>query len=273
MELLLGINRIGYFVHEFFGPVDMPRDGDLVLYEGGEEGIADILGAGIYRSGISFPYGGVVQSVVRMGNSAAVFEHDIFFIYLPFRKNYYAKFYRIKDICPYYPIVELWKAEKDNLKKMYTVDDDGAYHFNNTEENRTLRNKISATSVKKLSKKFPEIMQLGHIQAMGVCMDYAMKNVLKDSTAILPDVGSGRLNKILDEEFIIQREPEVGDLVVYYGNSSEPVHYGIYYTEEIVESKWGQADVYRHPTFYVGNKYGDTVKFYKVKEKSDQDVE
>lgn len=269
LKVLLDQNKINYFIHEFFEPVDMPKDGDLVVYE---DPFGDVHHGGIYRSGNSFPYGGVVQSLKysfsRGRSHAGVFQHDVFFN--AFQYDNLAKFYRIKNVCPYYPIVELWESEKDRFKKMYTVDD-GIYHFNGTEENKALREKIKSLNGESLIKEFPEIMSLSHIKMHGVCSDYALKNVLKSFTPSLPFVGTGELPELLNKYFTPQKEPDIGDLVVYYwGEGIEPTHYGIYFSDEIVESKWGKNFVYRHPIFYVDPVYGDTVKFFKVKEEFSQ---
>lgn len=263
LKFLLEMGGIDFFIHEYFETVDMPKNGDLVVYE---DSSGKIHHAGIYRSGVGFPYGGVIQSLVPYFDEAGIFQHDVFFT--PYSFGTIAKFYRIKQVCPYYAIVELWKNEKEKFKQMYTVDDDGVYHFNKTEQNIALRDTIrDMPKGEKLIKEFPEIMSLSHVNAYGVCATYALKNVLKSSKALVPFVGIGRLNKILDKYFVLQKKPEIGDLVVYYlTEDSEPVHYGIYYTEEIVESKWGTSSVYRHPIFYVPDFYGDIVKFFKVKD-------
>ncbi len=266
MRFLLHLNTFSYFIGEYFESVDEPEEGDLVVYE---NCYGKINHMGIYKLGLDSGAEGVVESLVSAWGQGGIFQHDVFFLPgVADRAFVVAKFFRIKLECPYDVIVELWEKKKDGFKGMYKIDENGTYTFNETEDNKLLRKKISSLYGKDLLKEFPEIQSLRHINASGVCINYAVQRTLKAILNNIRPVGYGGFDKMLDEYFIPQTAPENGDLVVYYQSlESEPVHYGVYYADEIVESKWGNGDVYRHPIFYVDNRYGKFVRFFKPKEK------
>lgn len=266
LKFLLSKNRLSYFIGEYFAPVNEPLDEDLVIYE---NYWGEIKYAGIYKSGNNLPPEGTVQSVVQFINEAGLFQHDVFFIpgimYKDFKT---AKFFRIKSECPSYEaILTLWEKGKDKFQQTYTVNEEGEYRFNKTEDNLALRKKISNLHGKDLLKEFPEILSLRHIDAFGVCSHYAFRSILDRIPEGVTNLNEEQLNKLLDKYFTPQQTPEIGDLVVYYNATSHPVHYGVYYADEIVESKWGEGDVHMHPIFYVDNIYGNRVKFFKPKPK------
>lgn len=69
-------------------------------------------------------------------------------------------------------------------------------------------------------------------------------------------------------------EPQEGELVCYYysysnngstRNLGDPVHYGVYDSNNFVKSKWGCEPTYRHPLFYVGTAYGNFIRCYRLK--------
>lgn len=264
MRFLLRLNTFSYFIGEYFEPVDEPQEGDLVVYE---NYYGEIKHMGIYKLDLNSGGEGIVESLVAIWGEGGIFQHDVFF--LPaIGSTMVAKFFRIKLECPHDVVVELWEKKKDEFKGMYMVGENGTYTFNATEDNKLLRKKISSLHGKDLLKEFPEIQSLRHIDTFGYCINYAVKSALKSMSIHIPLVGYGGYDKMLDEHFIPQTTPEIGDLVVYYWSlESEPKHYGVYYADEIVESKWGAGDVYRHPIFYVDNSYGNFVKFFRPKEK------
>ena len=102
---------------------------------------------------------------------------------------------------------------------------------------------------------------------IGQCTAYALFKILpgyKKSGAHEFDLLGSRPSQIINQYFIQTRDPQPGDLAVYSNSQGERKHMGIYIALELIESKWGNGPVFRHPPFYVDPSYGNTITFYRL---------
>ena len=146
---------------------------------------------------------------------------------------------------------------------------DNGFAFVATPETTKIRKQIdefkgcSATYMRVIS---PKIQCLDYIHSSSVCYSYALGQVFKtykEPHIRLTEVNTGNIH-ILHHCFTVTTQPQKGDLVVYYDSSGFPVHWGIYISGDVIESKWGSSAVFRHPPFYVGNNYGHFIKCFRL---------
>ncbi len=247
-----------YLINRYFDCIKMPEDGDLVIYPNA----ADSHHTGIYRKSKpnwNSPYGGTIES--KWGSSSPfIFQHDVFFT-----PDYYGdivQFYRLKKQPD---SITTLKEELLASYSTHTIRDNGYFEFNKTEENIRIRKEIEQASGQNLIKKIPQIRLVAHINFMGVCYDYAFGVIFRTyySPRFMPRLPG---NDWIEKYFSVTTEPQKGDLVCYYKDSLVlPVHYGVYDSLHVVESKWGAQPVYKHPPFYVENLYGNFIRYYRLK--------
>ena len=242
---------ISYIVHKYFEKIKTPQDGDLVVY--GKKH------AGIFRDSKpnwNSPRGGTVESKWSHFTSPDVFQHDVFLV--PAAFGDVAKFYRQrKEKLPA-------KSLPSPSETMYEVKD-GSYVFNPSDDNIKRRDDIDRTKAYELAKKYPQIQLLDYIQCpLGtLCFHYALGKYLKtyvNNTEVI----EGYFQP-LDQYFTATKDPKKGDLAVYYDKYDGPTHFGIYLSENCIESKWGHDAVFRHAPFYVSQSYGDRIEFFRKK--------
>lgn len=252
---------IDYIIYQYFNCVTLPEDGDLVVYEKKHEKIH----SGIYHASKpnwNSPLGGTVESKWKPWPNPYIFQHDLFF--LP--EGDVALFYRVKST-----VVTLSSSIslKSSFCEMYKMQEDGNWIYNSTQGNDNIRKELTKTfDTQELVSKFPQIQVVPHIKFYGLCYDYAFGKILR--TYLSPSVSMALNNKeILEKYFSITKEPEEGDLVVYYFDSEGdiPIHYGVYISEGIVESKWGSTkEVLRHPLGWVPDRYERLAKCLTMNE-------
>ncbi|MDF2576875.1 MAG: hypothetical protein K0S74_359 [Chlamydiales bacterium] len=251
---------IDYIITQYFVPVlDQTREGDLVLYSGTTKH------AGIYRNSEpnwNSPPGGTVESKWGFKSSPYIFQHDVFFV--PNRYGDRAEFYRIRTE---EKVDDLPLSHDDSKSPTFTILEDGKFQFIENESHMSLRRFIDKNGGFNLTSKLPQIKKVEHIKFLGVCFDYAFGKILRTYTRPhkIPLLeGTGNIDKILHKYFDITTQPKPGDFVTYYKDNFS-VHYGVVYADGIIESKWGNNPVYRHPPFYVPNEYGNTIIYYSMK--------
>lgn len=261
-----------YLLECFFEPIDLPQNGDLVIYQGTEDSRPHY---GIFRESSpnwNSPSGGTVESKWEWWGSPYVFQHDIFFV-PPIYGNV-AKFYRVKServnvdtlaIKPH-PVDDRVFLLSLSSNTTYNIQDDGSLIFNRTKGNIERRKIVDEYSGNALNSKLPEIKYLSYIKFFGVCHHYAFGRILS-TYGMCTDMPSPEIygEKILKKYFIITTSPQKGDLVVYYDSSSIK-HWGIYLGGDMVESKWGSGSVYRHLLFDAPNEYGETIRCFQLKD-------
>lgn len=264
-----------YIIHEYFDSVDEPKDGNLVVYQAEASFVdrsskiacheGDVLHAGVYREfelNSTSVTSGIVES--RWSNllTPYIFQHDPFFV--PSFFGNVIKFYQPKA-----------NINKDAMEllvsapKMYNIDGDHFHSFQATPENLDIRSKIDKLFKRDLINEFPEIKMLDHIDFTGVCYHYAFCKVFNTYNIPLNIHQLEGNTEIIKKYFTSTVTPEKGDLVVYYSYKSSienahPLHYGIFILDNLIESKWGQGDVYQHPAFYIPDIYGNYLKFYEL---------
>lgn len=250
---------IGSLIHQYFECTTRPEEGDLVVYPQG----TSTTHAGIYRNSQpnwNSPYGGTVESKWGI-SSSFVFQHDVFFV--PDHYGDVVQFYHLKNQPD-----SLVASKEGNFQpdSMSTLRDDLYFEFTKTDKNIKLREGIDKTFGRSLVSKIPAIRLLEYIEFIGVCYDYAFGAIFKtytrpDFMPVLPG------NDWIEKYFTVTTEPKKGDLVCYYKDYflNHPVHYGIYDSPNLVESKWGQGPVFKHPPFYVGSLYGNFIRYYRLK--------
>ena len=144
----------------------------------------------------------------------------------------------------------------------------GVFCFESSKENIAIREIIDDTLYPALLvQKLPEI-QVTDIRFLGQCSMYALAEILPKYEPKLAHesqiCGRQKDSEFLGRYFtLVDREPMPGDLAVYSLNGARK-HFGIYRAQGLIESKWGQGRVYRHPPFHVGREYGDTITFYRL---------
>ena len=222
---------MSYLINRYFDCIKMPEEGDLVIYPNA----AGSPHTGIYRKSKpnwNSPYGGTVESKWG-GGSPFVFQHDVFFT--PDHYGDIAQFYRPKKQRD--PVV----SSKEGLlipPSMSTIGNDAYFGFNEAEENMRIRKEIDPLSGRALVKQFPQIQLIEYIKFTGYCYDYAFGKIFNTYRPphFMPIMPS---HDWIENYFTVTTEPLKGDLVCYYKTSSYPVHYGIYDSPNLVESKWG----------------------------------
>jgi len=113
---------------------------------------------------------------------------------------------------------------------------------------------------------------------LGKCLNYALTYILEiiDHPEQLKIINTADwLNNLNIIQYFDQIDhPEKNDLVVYYANAitDEPLHFGIITgfnpenNEPLVASKWGiRPEVFEHELFAVPLIYGNTIKFFRIK--------
>lgn len=259
-----------YLLEYFFEPVDLPQDGDLVVYQGTGDSNPQY---GIFRESSrnwNSPGGGTVESKWEWWNSPYVFQHDIFFV--PPTYGSVAKFYRVKservnvDTLAIKPHSVDESVPSLKFNTTYNVQDDGSLIFNRTKGNIERRKIVDEYSGNILNNKLPEIQHLSYIKFFGVCHHYAFGRILS-TYGMCNDMPTPEIHgkKILKTYFTVTTSPQKGDLVVYYDSNSIK-HWGIYLGSDMVESKWGMGSVYRHLLFDAPSEYGETIKCFRLKD-------
>ncbi|MBA2727726.1 MAG: hypothetical protein H0U49_06095 [Parachlamydiaceae bacterium] len=259
-----------YLLKYFFEPIDLPQDGDLVIYPGAEDSHPHY---GIFRESSrnwNSPSGGTVESKWEWWRSPYVFQHDIFFV--PPLYGKVAKFYRLKSekvnvdtlAIKTHPVDDNAPSLTSNMT--YNVQDDGSLILNTTKKNIERRKIVDEYSGNILNSKLPEIKHLSYIKFFGVCHHYAFGRILS-TYGMCKDMPSPEIygKKILKKYFTVTTSPQKGDLVVYYYSSSI-THWGIYLGSDMVESKWGSGSVYRHAIFDAPSEYGVTARCFRLKD-------
>lgn len=244
---------ICYIIYHYFESVNCPQEGDLVFYPTPRLDIDPLLG-------ILKKNGNVVSKYSF--DSLCVSEHALFF--MPTFYGNQAVFYRLKQH-PLAPEIYLFPSLAEPRRTiLYTIEQDYFTH-DNTAHNKSLRAEIDKHLQSDLIERFPHIDILWHIKFNGVCYDYAFGKFLNTYT-IPSDLSMTALRhpRTLLKYFDVTLWPEAGDLCVYY-RRNKPIHFGIYLAENLIESKWGQENVHRHPYFDVPSCYDSRLKFFKLK--------
>ncbi|MEM1282303.1 MAG: hypothetical protein AAGG81_01975 [Chlamydiota bacterium] len=266
---------VGYVTHYFFEPVDLPKNGDLVVYPNTVDS-SHRTHCGIFRESKpnwNSPNGGTVESKWLCESSRYVFQHDIFFVHPEYGNI--VNFFRIKkdkvivESLVIHPHKNAFPSHRPHLitNERYNVCENGSLKYNATERNEERRESINNLCRTYLTKKLPEIEYLEYINYTGgyhgICYDYAFERIfLLHDPIDIPNAESHGV-QILESYFTLTTHPQKGDLVVYY-ESNAIVHWAIYLENETVESKWGEDDVYRHHLFDVPPEYGDTIKCFRL---------
>lgn len=254
-ELVDKLTKCGiqHVVNEHFDAVDVPWEGDLVVYY--KKG--DPVHAGIFRKQPDPHNQGHVESTWCTGfENLYVFQHDFF--HLPSHLGRKLKIFRFN------PNV----AVKENRAKgrSMSIQKKGQFHFDPSEANKGIRKKIDQMrDPKKLLELVPEI-QRTDIIFLGRCHKYALTQILpqyeyKDMHQ--KDLFGTGNSKILSKYFTPTADPKTGDLAVY-SDGDYRKHFGIYIAPDLIESKWGPGGVYRHPPFCVESSYGDIITYYRL---------
>ncbi|MBY0529543.1 MAG: hypothetical protein K2P51_05060 [Rhabdochlamydiaceae bacterium] len=262
-----------YLLEYFFEPIDLPQEGDLVIYQGTEDSRPHY---GIFRESRrnwNSPCGGTVESKWEWWSSPYVFQHDVFFV--PPTYGNVAKFYRVKSekvdidtlaIKPHPMNDYVPSVPSLNSNTIYNVEEDGSLTFNRTKMNVERRKIIDEYTGIILNRKLPEIKHLSYIKFFGVCHQYAFGRALS-TYPICPDMPEHKIygGEILKKYFTVTTSPQKGDLVVYYDSISIK-HWGIYLGDDRVESKWGLGSVYRHHLIDAPSEYSDTIRCFRLKD-------
>ncbi len=100
------------------------------------------------------------------------------------------------------------------------------------------------------------------VYALGLQNDnqFLRKESLPDLSDSI-NISSGNITTLLNK-LEVTNKPECGDYI-FYKNNDHYTHAGIFLGNEIVESKWSDGPVVRHPMFAVHPDYGTGVSFYK----------
>ncbi len=236
-----------YVLSKYFELVENPQEGDLLYYEGTQNL------SGIYTSSSQ---GWTV--LVKLYFMEPVITQRDFFL-LPSCYGNIAKFYRVKShiVERTYPCVQSMAIFNGNT-----------FVFDNTPSNRTIRDRITKLFDTDLLEQFTEIRRIPIFSFQGVCSNYAFTKIAGTNSTpvgIDSDNHGEMLEKTVKPHFSITTSPTKGDLVAYFDGIifEKPVHWGVYIGSNYVESKWGKDWVYEHPIFYVDNKSGDYVRFYR----------
>ncbi len=256
-----------FIVNHYFECTREPKDGDLVVYPNGTGD--GYIHSGIYRKSEphwNSPDGGTVESKwSNIGDNLYIFQHDVFFVppsygklalFYSLKKQLAASFVILSDF-PHIPT------------SVYEIQKDGYFAFCRTEVNSYTRRNIDHNQYKISLGQFSGIKVLSEKEDYStICSSYALNKILTNykettfsSLSGLPD------NNLIETSFKITTEPKKGDLVCYYHRESltKAVHFGIYCSDGLVESKWGIGSVYEHPPFHVMNMYGDYIRYYTLR--------
>jgi hypothetical protein len=243
-----------YLVHRHFSLVEIPQAGDLVVYydENHRPVHAGVIQMDRGKPQVKSKWGGLLGGYV--------FQHDFFVV--PYAFGTLVKVYRLnKDAIYEDPL----PAKPENTLYIQVND---TFKFVSNPTNETIRCEIEKTrDAVDLVTKFPQIQAL-ELAPTGQCTLYAISKTLpgyKKSLAHEMDLLGYGNSKILKLYYTQVNDPRPGDLSVYSTVLQKRVHMGIYLAPDLIESKWGQGRVYRHPCFYVDPGYGDNITFYRLK--------
>lgn len=162
----------------------------------------------------------------------------------------------------------------------------GPFEYTQTEENNTVRQRISEATSGEIDKMCACISMISQeCDPLTLCYDYALRRFLNDPSikAAPPSLRNagfkGIINTCLQLYCTLNERPKAGDLVVYYNTQNRndldmnflfiPVHFGIVEEDGFIASKWGEDIVYRHSSFCVPKKYGDRVEYFTLKKDAD----
>ncbi len=103
----------------------------------------------------------------------------------------------------------------------------------------------------------------------GFCYNYALGKIFGKNFNL---INLADATEIVQGYFIPVTKPQKGDLAVYYDDaraeSSKPVHFGVFTSKEMVESKWGGNKVFTHSRFHVPEMYGNCIVPYRLNKES-----
>ena len=267
MERVLGEYKnygTSYIVNKYFECTKEPKEGDLVVYQNGDGD--GYIHSGIYRkikpsSDIgwnSTDFGTVESKWGTINRNPYVFQHDIFFI--PNSYGNLAVFYRLKENKDS-QIIDFEQVHFSH--PMYKIQENGYFIFNRVEITANIRREIDLF---RNQKPILGIEELKEIEFDGVCSEYALSKIIHNyKNSELSSIVGNPDNLLIEKYFKITEEPKEGDLVCYYGNVNlnKPVHFGVYLTGDIIESKWGYGSVFKHQPFHISNSYGDYLRYYR----------
>lgn len=97
------------------------------------------------------------------------------------------------------------------------------------------------------------------------CVTYAIRQ-FPDIPKITDERNISKIfDRIVKKQFSNITIPQKGDLAVYFNNTNSPCHFGIYFDDLRIESKWGPygSGIFIHLPFHVPVEYGDKIKFYR----------
>lgn len=232
----------------YFDGVERPEPGDFVVY------YYDYRKERYPSAQAIFSGKSQVISIWKWKNLNYLVKHD-FFLH-PFHGSC-LKVYRLRKEgpreIPFPP-----KHEGDPIVTFI----DGKCLFLSTDQNIALR----AQSFK--SPYLPQVQKQDTVFPTR-CHGYALSTILpgfpiRPSRSIQEDL-FGPSSKIISTCFTVTDSPQRGDLVIYW-NDEGPKHFGIYLEHDLIESKWGDNPVFRHPFFYAPAKYGNKIIFYRKNE-------
>jgi len=256
-NLVEPLNRYGiqHLVNIHFDPIETPLEGDLVVYYDSHD---TPVHSGILRKAKTPNKPWTVESKWSAGFKVPyVIQHDLFL--LPDYFGDTAKIYRWNHLKQPRP-----EAPTPSDRLLHVLKE-GKFHFEQTEENLAIRQKIDDLWYPlDLARAFPEIHRTD-IDFQGQCSMYALFEILPGYQANDAEgIDLYNNSKLLNQYFSPTRDPQPGDLAVYLKDRTRK-HFGIYMAPDLIESKWGKGGVYRHPPFYVESSYGDTITFYRLK--------
>ena len=102
------------------------------------------------------------------------------------------------------------------------------------------------------------------------CFNHALYKLTENTTPlILYNDGTASIDIL--KYFDQIPTPEVGALVLYTDNNNFINHYAIALTFTLFESKWGKLEVIQHQPFDVPYDYGESISFWKLKNKYNND--
>jgi hypothetical protein len=253
----LGAAAADHLTYNYFKEVDVPLQGDLVVYNG-QKSLFHKSGRhlGIYQTS-PLSHGTVLSKWTYISKKA--FQTDLFAAPTTFGNT--ARFFRVIDAIKRFPLPPLL----DSASLHYTIDEKGAFNYIETDEHNSIRKLLDSAPFDEVRAVHGSVIYLKHLNKFeGNCALYALRLALTSMPAIVPADPSAAF-LFVKEHFIPTNTPANGDIAVYLDEQTGMAkHFGIYRSQYGIESKWGKDGVYLHPPFDVPKIYDDKMQCYKL---------